>query len=181
VKNKTTTFYEAAEGIYFAEEEIVKFGSKEVNFLKERVGSCSNKRNRICSHLTTKDKLHEMLICVMSESFISPAKHLSKTESLHVIEGEADIVFFNEDGSIDEVVELKKSASTGTFYYRMNTDIYHMLIVKSKFFIFHEVTSGPLDRSSTVFPDWAPNENNKEEVSIFLTNVNKAVTKLKNK
>ena len=77
--------------------------------------------------------------------------------------------------------ELKESTSSGTFFYRMNTDIYHMLVIRSKFFIFHEVTSGPLDRSFTVFPDWAPNENNKEEVSIFLMNVEKAVRKLKKK
>ena len=55
-----------------------------------------------------------------------------------------------------------------------------MLIVRSELFIFHEVTLGPFDTSSTIQPDWAPEENNQKEVSDFLEVVEKAVGKLKN-
>ncbi|GIT35004.1 MAG: hypothetical protein Ct9H300mP4_13230 [Gammaproteobacteria bacterium] len=61
----------------------------------------------------------------------------------------------------------------------MNTDTYHMLIVRSEFFVFHEVTSGPFDRSSTVLPDWAPEENNHKEILAFLKNVEEKIKQLK--
>ena len=93
---------------------------------------------------------------------------------------EADIVFFDMDGNVEKVMELTESTLPGKFYYRMNTEIYHMLVVRSEFFIFHEVTLGPFDRLSTVQPDWAPEDNNQKEVSVFLEEVGKAVDKLKN-
>ncbi len=176
---KPANFREEGEGIYYVEDNIVQIGSEWVNFLKGQVGSCSKKRNRICSHVNTDDQLHEMLICVMAGSYTAPAKHIKKAESLHVIEGTADIVFFDADGNIDEVTELTEPTSSGKFYYRMNQDIYHMLIVRSEFFVFHEATLGPFDRSSTVFPDWAPEENNHREVLAFLQKVEKEIDGLK--
>ena len=176
---KPANYREEGEGIYYAEDDIVQIGAESVNFLKERVGFCSKKRNRICSHVNPDDQLHEMLICVMVGSYIAPAKHIRKAESLHVVEGTADIVFFDADGNIDEVTELTAPSSSGKFYYRMNTDTYHMLIVRSEFFVFHEVTSGPFDRSSTVLPDWAPEENNHKEILAFLKNVEEKIKQLK--
>ena len=177
---KPVSYREEGEGIYYVEDDIVKFGPEEINFLKEQVRFCSKKRNRICAHSTADDQLHEMLICVMAGSYIAPAKHISRAESLHVVEGAADIVFFDEYGNVDEVTELTQPTLSGKFYYRMNTEIYHMLIVRSEFFIFHEVTLGPFDRLTTVKPDWAPEENNQKEASVFLEEVGKAVDKLKN-
>jgi len=176
---ESVSYREEGEGIYYVEGDIVVIGSEGVNFLKEQVKLCSKKRNRICSHATSDDKLHEMLICVMRDSYIAPAKHVSRAESLHVIEGIADIVFFDEDGNIDKVIELTEPTLSGKFYYRMNAEIYHMLIVRSEFFVFHEVTMGPFDRLSTVQPDWTPDENNEEEVYLFLEKVEKAVAKIK--
>ena len=179
MKIKPVSYREESEGIYYVEDDIVKFGSEEIVFLKERVRFCSKKRNRICSHLTADDQLHEMLICVMAGSYIAPAKHISRTESLHVVEGAADIVFFDAYGNVDKVTELSEPTLPRKFYYRMNTETYHMLIVHSEFFIFHEVTLGPFDKSSTVQPEWVPDENNDKEVFEFLQKVERAVNKLK--
>ena len=178
MKIEPVSYREEGEGIYYTEDDIVQIGSEEVAFLKERVRFCSKKRNRICSHMTADDQLHEMLICVMEDSYIAPAKHSNKAESLHVIEGTADIVFFDVDGNIENVTELTEPSLSGKFYYRMNKEIYHMLIVRSEFFVFHEVTLGPFDRSSTIQPDWAPQENNSKEVFKFLQKVEKEINKL---
>jgi len=179
MKIETLSYREEGEGIYYVEDNIVKFGPEQINYLKERVKLCSKKRNRICSHLSPDDQLHEMLICVMSGSYIAPAKHVNKAESLHVVEGRADIVFFDQHGTVEEVTELTEPNLSGKFYYRMNTEVYHMLIVRSEFFVFHEVTKGPFDRSSTVQPNWAPEENSQQEVSDFLDEIEKVIDKLK--
>ncbi len=42
------------------------------------------------------------------------------------------------------------------FYNRLDKQSYHMLIIKSDFLIFHEITSGPFDKNKTIFPKWAP-------------------------
>jgi len=178
MKIEPESYREEGEGIYYVGSDVVKFSSEDICFLKERVRFCSKKRNRICSHLAKDDQLHEMLICVMAGSYIAPAKHTSRAESLHVIEGLADIVFFDEGGKASKVIQLTEPALSGNFYYRMNSEIYHMLMVRSEFFVFHEVTTGPFDRSSTVQPNWAPAENNPQEIADFLEEVEEAIEKL---
>ena len=41
----------------------------------------------------------------------------------------------------------------------------------SDYFIFHEVTKGPLRDYDTVMSEWAPSEDNKYEVRKFLSNL----------
>ena len=59
-------------------------------------------------HKDIKDNLHEMIIILSKETYIRPHKHLNKAESLHVIEGSADVIFFNDYGKIINCVRLSK-------------------------------------------------------------------------
>ena len=54
------------------------------------------------------------------------------------------------------------------FYHRLNKFIYHMLIIKTEFLVFHEVTEGPFVRLDTVFPDWAPEEFDSAFMKIIM-------------
>ena len=46
--------------------------------------------------------------------------------------------------------------SCKTYYYRINKAIYHSIVIKSPYIIFHEVVLGPFKKSKTKFPKWAP-------------------------
>ena len=47
-----------------------------------------------------------MFIVLSKETYIRPHKHVNRIESLHVVEGKARAVFFDEIGSIIQVVPL---------------------------------------------------------------------------
>lgn len=111
---------------------------------------------RLCTHRTVEDPIHEMMIVHSRRSYIPPHKHLNKSESSYIIEGMADLVLFNDDGSIAQVVRMGDYASGRSFYFRLSEPIFHTMLVRSERVIFHEITNGPFRREDCIFASFAP-------------------------
>lgn len=159
---------ESATGIFFKNKDIEKITPQDIEFLKNKSKENARKSARMCLHKDAKDKLHEMIIVHTKEKYIRPHKHSNKAESLHVIEGNADAVFFDEKGNITNVVEMGPFGSGSAFYCRISQPVYHSLIIKTDFFAFHESTEGPFDRSRTIFAPWSPEENDDAQINKFI-------------
>lgn len=159
---------EMNNAVFVADASLVKVGKREMEFLKDRVDQTALGRIRLCAHRDIGDKLQEMFIVLSQESYIRPHKHLNKAESLHVIEGLADAVCFDENGNITEIIALGEYLSGKQFFYQIVAPIYHTLIIRSKLFIYHEATHGPFRRSDTVFAPWSPDERDPEAKREFM-------------
>ena len=48
------------------------------------------------------------------------------------------------------------------FYQRLSDPLYHTLIIRTDFLVFHEITEGPFVRGDAVFPKWAPAEQGED-------------------
>jgi cupin fold WbuC family metalloprotein len=156
-----------SEEVLVAEGPIVTIGSDDIAELKRASLVTARKRIRICTHTDTDDLLHEMLIVHAAGAYVRPHKHEGKSESMHVLEGEADVVFFDDEGSVREVVQLGAYGSARRFYYRVDTPVFHTLLIHSDFLVFHEVTNGPFRREETAFAPWAPEEDDEAECLAF--------------
>jgi len=154
--------------VYVADEPIVHVGREEVEFLKQRVHDTERRRIRLCAHRGIDDKLQEMFIVLSGETYLRPSKHLNKDESLHIIEGLADYVFFDEAGNITDVLSLGDYASGCRSYCRIPESANHALLVRSDVLVIHETTEGPFRRSDTVFASWAPDEGDKTAINKFI-------------
>ena len=108
-----------------------------------------------------------MFIVHTSDCYVRPHKHIGKDESISVIEGCADVVFFNDDGSIHKAVSISDDSNTGSYYCRIPDSIYHMLIIRSEYLIFHEATEGPFNKKDTIFPEWSPVEESDRLVDFM--------------
>ena len=115
------------------------------------------------------------LLLFQKKTYIRPHKHINKSESLHVIEGSAEVVFFDDKGKIKKIISLSNLSSGSCFYYRIDKPIFHTFLVKSNLFIFHEVTQGPFKKSETIYPYWAPEEKNYAEVKKFALKLKKSI------
>ena len=153
--------------VYVADEPIVKVGRGDIEFLKGRVNESERKRVRLCAHKDVDDTLHEMFIVLAKGTYIRPHKHVNKAESLHVIEGSADVVFFDGEGNITDVIPIGDYSSGSRFYYRVAEPAYHTLLVRSDVLVFHETTQGPFVRSETVFAPWTAEEGDERAVKEF--------------
>lgn len=135
---------------------VVQATRRSISALGPRAERAPLRRARLCAHESEREPLHEMLIVVDRESYIRPHRHPGKTESQHVIEGAADLVIFDVDGSVADVVPIGDYASDRVFYYRFNAPVFHSLRVRSEKLTVHETTNGPFNPSDTEFAPWAP-------------------------
>src|SRR5437016_4797075 len=111
---------EIAPEVFIADSPLVKVSRQDIEFLKDKLKHCSRGRIRLCAHQENSDLLHEMFIVLCQDTYIRPHRHFNKSESFHVLEGTADVVIFDEAGSIDEVVQMGNVASGKQFFYRMS-------------------------------------------------------------
>ena len=156
------------EEVFFSIDPVVKVDYSEIETLKDRSKRNKRKRIRLCAHNSVIDGLHEMFIVHTKETYVKPHKHLNKAESLHVIEGLVDIIIFDDEGAIIDVFQMGDYLSGKKFYQRISDSYYHSMIIRSEFLVFHEVTSGPFRRSDTVFPNWAPEEEDTNATKNFM-------------
>ena len=168
------TKHENAEVLY-ADDRIVTVDAAAVADLKRAAEGNARKRIRVCAHRGVGDRLHEMLIVHEFNTYVRPHKHLGKSESFHVIEGDVDVVIFADDGQISEVIEMGTFQSGRPFFYRIADPLYHTLLIRSPVLVFHETTGGPFKREETIFAPWAPEDGQREAVDRYLKELNDIV------
>jgi cupin fold WbuC family metalloprotein len=153
--------------VFLAEGPIAAVGQAELNTLKAAVKASPKRRARINAHPDGDDALHEMIIAIDASSYIRPHKHPGKSEAFHIVEGEVDIVVFDDQGEIERVVALGPPSGSRPFYYRMSTAFFHTLIIRSDLLIVHEITNGPFRPSATVFADFAPEDHETNKAGAY--------------
>jgi len=170
------TFKENDEVLY-TNKDVVAVTKYDLQKLQNLSLLNKRKRIRLCAHKKPSERLHDMIIVHSKECYVRPHMHLSRAESITILEGEVDLVIFQEDGSIREVIRMGALPTNLTFFYRLSKSIYHMLIIRSEFLVFHEATEGPFKREDTIFPEWSP----PEESIILVDFINLIESKIYNK
>lgn len=165
-----------SEEVVYATEPVVKVGFQDIAMLKDKAGGSVRQRVRLCAHLSVDDSLHEMFIVHTRDTYIRPHKHLNKSESFHVIEGLVDVVMFDDAGNPKEIVYMGDYLSGRLFYYRLAVPVYHTLLIRSDYLVFHEITRGPFNRADTVFASWSPDPNDRESVARFTQKLTRLTT-----
>ena len=164
-----------SDEVLYADDLIINLTSKDFEGLKQRAIINPRHRVRLCSHTGLTDKLHEMMIVLKKNVCIPPHNHPGKCESLHVIEGLADVVVFNENGEITQVLPLGQYGSGRIFYCRMNSSVYHTLLIRSEFFIFHETTTGPFQKGSTQSAPWSTDLSDPDSCKTYIEQLDDSV------
>jgi len=154
--------------VYYAEEKVVQVSREVIDFLKQKALENPRKRCRLCTHRDVNDKIHEMIIVHTRDTYVRPHKHTGKVEAFHLIEGLVDVLLFDEQGKIKQVIQMGPYGSGKTFYYKIDQADYHTLLIKSDIVVFHEITTGPFRKEETIFAPWSPEDTDKKSVSEFM-------------
>ena len=158
-----------AQDVFVPEEHIVSVGPKEMDILKNAVHGTDRKRVRLCIHKNIENTLHEMFVVYMKMAYLKPKKHIGRDESLHILEGEADVFFFDDVGNITDAIPLGDYHSCRPFCVRIPASMYHTVIIRSEMLAVHEATLGPFRREDTVSAPWAPQELDTPEIARFMS------------
>ena len=148
--------------VYNATEPIIRLDRRAVEFIRECALRNPRGRARICAHRSPGERLHEMLIAITAASYVRPHRHHEKSESFHLVDGEAEVVVLSEDGSVEDVIALGPGAN---FYYRLDAPRYHTVLPGSSVLVIHETTNGPFDPAQTDWAAFAPAEGTPEAAS----------------
>jgi cupin fold WbuC family metalloprotein len=170
---------ESAEVLY-PEQDLVVVDGADLEEMKRLAMLNPRHRIRLCTHNSPNDLLHEMFIVHARDCYVRPHKHLGKIESMAILEGAADVVLFDDDGKIREVINMGDINSGRQFYYRLSDPIYHTLLIRTDFLVFHEITQGPFLREDTVFPEWAPTDQD-DGVENYMASIDRLCTKFEDK
>ena len=157
--------------VYHSKENFFSLTKEDINKLISLAKDTNRGRVRYCSHSSEQETLHEMFIIHPKGAYIRPHKHLDKIESMLVIDGEVDYIMFNNDGNVDNVVQMGNFESKKPFYQTIRKDKFHTLIIKSEWLVFLEITQGPFDRKDTVFANWSPKESDEAGIYHFMNSL----------
>lgn len=152
----------------YAGPGIVTVDASSIEMLVREAASNPRRRIRLCAHSGVEDAVHEMVIVHEQSCYVRPHKHIGKSESFHVITGEVDVVLFDDDGKVTDVFPMGPFASGRPFFYRIAEPLFHTLLIRSPYLVFHETTMGPFRRDQTSYAPWAPDGQQLEEVATFL-------------
>lgn len=166
--------------VLHSDEKIVRVSADDIETLRAALTQSTRGRSRICAHRDSANTLHEMIITLSRCSYIRPHRHFGKCESFHMIEGELDVVIFDENGQITDVVRMGPYGAGRCFFYRMADPLFHTVLVRTETVIFHETTNGPFVREDTEFAEWAPDEKNSEAAADFVLKVGKLAAVFQN-
>ena len=161
-----------SDGVYQLSEEYSVLTEDLIEFLKKDCLNNQKKRSRINFHRSSDSLVHEMMIAMHNTTEIDVHAHHNKSESFHLIEGDICVVLFRGNTS-KELDRIYLSAKKLPSYYRMNADIYHLVIPISEITIIHETTQGPFKANSSLIPSWTFSESGKALVSSIRTQIQK--------
>jgi len=155
-KNRMLNYEKINDEVLYTKDTITRVDAKDVEILKSMAVANPRKRVRLCAHPNPDDLLHEMIIVLYDASYVPPHKELTKSESFHMVEGVMEVLIYNDDGSLREVVPLAAPGSDRPFYYRLSDSLFHTVLPVSDVVVYHEITNGPFHPGGAQFADWAP-------------------------
>lgn len=94
--------------------------------------------------------LLEEFVIYTSKSSIGVKLHVDTDRSLHILEGEVDVVFFDNAGNTLDVVELGEKTKGKFFCLRVPKGTLYSMVVKSDFLVSHEAMSGGVANNPVV-------------------------------
>lgn len=150
---------------FYSKKEITVIDSGILSELR-RIGLEKGENVRISLHNSVDDDLHNMMIFQHNGTYTRPHKHILKSETYHIIEGNAVLVVFNEDGTVRERIDM---AIGKTLLCRVGKNCYHTIVPTTEYVIFHESRPGPfLRESDSIFAPWSVEPSEKEMAMGFI-------------
>src|SRR5262245_15809625 len=112
-------------------DAIIEIGPDWLARLKRAAQESPLRRARVCLHTAPEDAIQEMIIALCKDTLFRPHRHRDKTESFHIVEGELDLIVFDDGGRPSRIIQMGPIASGKTFCYRLNAPLYHALLPRT--------------------------------------------------
>ncbi len=162
---------EVTEGVYYSRFPVPLVNEDLMSFLKKVASTSTLRRARFCAHAGPDADQHDMLIATHCASYVAPHRHMSKSEAFTLLEGECEMILFDERGVVEDVVKMGPPGSGQPFFYRMPAKRFHSLRPLTETLVFLENTKGPFNFDDREYADWAPDYRDAESGAAYIDSV----------
>ena len=116
-------------------------------------------------HQHSDDPVQRMVMVADPETYVGPHRHPDKKwEMMILLSGAMDLLFFAEDGTLNDRVLLRMD---GTRLVEYDVYAFHAAVILKHGTMVFEVKDGPYDPATAKeLPVWAPNEGS-DEAEVF--------------
>ena len=157
--------------------QVIQISRNDIQHLKDIAQESARHQARICAHSGKEEDIHEMVIYHQKGAYLHPHKFHINTESYLLLEGEIDVVLFNDLGEPLKVIEMGTIGSQKTFFFRLPQPMFRTLILKQDS-VFLEVKTGPFNPDNRELAKWAPHHEEISEVNKYLDQLSLSVKNL---
>jgi cupin fold WbuC family metalloprotein len=132
---------------------------EDLNYLKDKYFKSERRRHRLCFHQNTEILLHDIVIIYDSKSYIPPNKHIGKSETIVLLQGELEFFIFNDRGEPFFGTKLSATDKQYPFIIRVPPNTWHGLrCISEEPCIVKETITGPYWKESLKWAEFAPSE-----------------------
>lgn len=120
------------------------------------------------------DEFNRVFNFMMHDSYMQPHLHPGeeKIEKIYLVQGEVAVLFFDDDGSINDAKCLKQARRD---YVSVPAFTWHTYVMLTEDAVTYETMMGKYDpKTWKKFADWAPRENTVESSSYLVSLKNNA-------
>lgn len=141
--------------------------------LSKQARSSERKRTHHNLHPELDDPTQRLCVAIEPGSYIQPHRHANpaKWEIIQLLQGQAAILCFDENGIVTERIELGAKSTLGV---ELSSGLWHTLVALQPGTVILEIKKGPyikpIDKD---FAQWAPAENSPQ-VETYLRWFNQA-------
>lgn len=144
---------------------------KLIKKMKDKALHNGQNKFRYCFHENEKDSMHEMLFTNTKQSYFRPHSH-NEDEFQIVVDGQMYVIFFDKLGNI---IDMFKATKKQNNIYRIRKGVWHMNLPITKTITIFEVKKGPFDVNSNSYPEWAPSNDEKEEIEVYKESIRRQI------
>jgi len=137
----------------FNTEAVCVVGPAEISEVKHRALTAPHGRYRICLHVDPSEPVQEMVIAFRRGSYGRPHRH-PVSASYVALEGKAEILIFEDDGSLARRVRLMPTDQGSAQCVRLAPGVWHTLMPRTRMVVVFETLASAFDPATS--NEWAP-------------------------
>lgn len=149
-------------GINLGGENTMKvLDAETINALGLAAQESPRRRTAHVIHDESADPVQRMVMIAEPDTYVGPHRHPDKAwEMMILLSGAMDVLFFSEDGILNDRVPLRMD---GTRLVEYAADSFHAAVILERHTMVFEVKDGPYDAATAKqLPDWAPVEGSDD-------------------
>ncbi len=133
-----------------------------IDAVSQRAASSPRRRMNHNFHGNMEENPHRFLNVMLKDTYVRPHRHSEppKAESFIVLEGAADVIIFDDNGSIEARYMLGATSGEGHLWgVDLAPGIWHTIVPRTERVVCFEVKPGPwVQATDKEFASWAPAE-----------------------